>query len=86
MYESIYKEEFIESIIGYKEENSFPIGMIKKEGECIFDYIPTINSSRNFENVLIFSIHALIQLSKEHDSKFLPLDDLHFSFYKTLNG
>lgn len=86
MYESIYKEEFIASIFEYNEETSFPIGMIKAEGECIFDYLPTINSSRNFENVLIFSIHALIQLSKEHDSKFLPLDDLHFSFYKTLNG
>lgn len=86
MYESIYKEEFVESIIGYKEENSFPLGMIKNEGECIFDYIPTLHSSRNFENILIFSIHALIQLTREHDSKFLPLDDLHFRFYKILNG
>lgn len=82
MYESIYKENFIESIIGYEEENSFPLGMIEKDSECIFDYIPILNSAKNFENILIFSIHALIQLSREHDTRLLPLDDLHENFVR----
>lgn len=82
MYESIYKDEFIASIFGYKEDNSFPLGMIEDTGECIIDYIPTLYSAKNYENVLIFSIHSLIQLKNEHDTNMLPLDDLHARFVK----
>lgn len=73
IYESIYKEEFIASIFEYNEESCFPLGIIKKDGVSIFDYIPTLHSAKNFENVLIFSVHALIELTREHDSRFLPL-------------
>lgn len=82
MYESIYKETFVSSIIEYNEETSFPLGMIECKSESFFDYIPTLYTARNFENVLIFSIHALIQLSREHDTRLLPLDDLHERFYR----
>jgi len=82
LYESIYNEEYICSIIEYKEENSFPLGVIANENESFFDYVPTLHTAKNFENVLIFSIHALIQLSREHDARLLPLDDLHERFFK----
>lgn len=82
MYESIYKEEFIASIFEYNEESSFPLGIIEKNAGSIFDYIPILHSAKNFENVLIFSVHALIELTKEYDSRFLPLDDLHSRFFK----
>jgi hypothetical protein len=85
MYESIYKEEFIASIFEYNEESCFPLGMLKKDGVSIFDYIPILHSSKNFENVIIFSIHALIELMQEYESKLLPLDDLHLKFHKKLS-
>ncbi len=82
MYESIYKDEFVSSIIEYNEENSFPLGLIECKSESFFDYMPTLHTAKNFENVLIFSIHALIQLSREHDTRLLPLDDLHERFLR----
>lgn len=82
LYESIYKEDFVSRIIEYNPETSFPLGMIHSDTKCFFDYYPTLYSSKNFENVLIFSIHALIELTKEQDSKMLPLDVLHLKFEK----
>ena len=82
LYETIYKEEFVSSIIEYNEENSFPLDLIECESESFFDYMPTLHTAKNFENILIFSIHALIQLSREHDTRILPLDDLHERFFR----
>ncbi len=81
LYESIFNEEYVSSIIEYNRESSFPLQIIKKEHESFFDFIPYLSSARNFECVLIFSIHALIELNKSYDCKHLPLDELHHRFF-----
>lgn len=67
IYEFIYKQEFIRTIFEYNSSKSFPLSL--KKGVSYFEWIPVIDSSNNFDNVLIFSLHALIDLHKKHRRK-----------------
>ena len=85
-YEFIYKNEFVCSIFPYDESQSFPLKIIKTGSfESFFDHIPDLYSMKNFEAVLVFTMHSLIRLVEHHKNElFIPIDDMWERFMKSL--